>query len=73
MADWQRINRQFIQENRQRASDFTELKLQIGGGQRLDGFKKWFISIHPLRSPGATFFSDLALAFVTPSQGVPIL
>ena len=29
-VDWQRINHQFIQENRQRSSDFTELKLQIG-------------------------------------------
>lgn len=33
MADWQRINRQFIQANRQMSSDFTELKLQIGNDQ----------------------------------------
>jgi hypothetical protein len=31
--DWQRINRQFIQENRQRSTDLTELKLQIGDSQ----------------------------------------
>lgn len=33
IADWQRINRQFIQENRKKASDVTELKLQIDGSQ----------------------------------------
>ena len=33
ITDWQRINRQFIQENCQRSSHFTELKLQIGGNQ----------------------------------------
>lgn len=33
IADWQRINRQFIQENRHRSGDFTELKLLLGVGQ----------------------------------------
>lgn len=33
MADWQRINRQLIQGNRQKSNDFTELKLPIGGNQ----------------------------------------
>jgi hypothetical protein len=32
-VDWQRINREFIQENRQRSSDFAELKLYIGSSQ----------------------------------------
>ena len=29
-VDWQRINRQFIQENRHRSSDLSELTIQIG-------------------------------------------
>ena len=29
-VDWQRINRQFIQENRHRSSDLSELAIQIG-------------------------------------------
>jgi hypothetical protein len=33
IADWQKLNRQFIRENSQRSSDFTELKLQIGSSQ----------------------------------------
>lgn len=31
--DWQRVNRQFIHENRQKASDLTELRLHIGESQ----------------------------------------
>jgi hypothetical protein len=30
-VDWQRINRQFIQENRHRSIDLSQLTLQIGG------------------------------------------
>ena len=32
-ADWQRLNRQFIQENRHKSGNITELDLLIGGDQ----------------------------------------
>ena len=31
--EWQRINRQFVRQNRQQPSNFAELKLRIGGNE----------------------------------------
>jgi hypothetical protein len=32
-AIWQKINQQFVRENRQLSTDFTELRIKIGGKQ----------------------------------------